>query len=61
MKMGAEMSEFTAGALGLAMIAAFLLVALGIKLALKRNSRGRGMLMILAAAVLIMNVMIATV
>jgi len=61
MKMGAEMSEFTAGALALAMIAAFLLGALGVKLVLQRKSRGRGMLMILAAAVLVMNVMIATV
>ena len=59
--MGVKMGEFASGALALAMIAAFLLAAVGIKLALKRGTRGRGLLMILAAAVLVMNVMIATV
>jgi len=47
--------------MALAMIAAFLLVAGGIKLALQREDRKRGVLMIVAALVLIMNVMIWTV
>ena len=47
--------------MALAMIAAFLLAAGGIKLALDRQSRGRGALMIVAALVLVMNVMIWTV
>ena len=59
--MGLGMDEFTSGALALAMLAAFVLIAGGIKLALKRETRGRGVLMIVAALVLVMNVMIATV
>ena len=55
------MEEVTSGAMALAMIAAFLLIAVGIKLALVRQTRGRGILMIGATAVLIMNVMIWTV
>ena len=55
------MDNFTSGALALAMLAAFVLIAGGIKLAMKRETRGRGVLMIVAALVLIMNVMIATV
>jgi len=47
--------------MALAMLAAILLLAAGIKLALKRATRGRGVLMIVAAAVLVMNVMIWTV
>ena len=43
------------------MIVAFLLAAGGVKLALKRQTRGRGALMIGAALVLVMNVMIWTV
>jgi high-affinity Fe2+/Pb2+ permease len=43
------------------MIAAFLLAAGGVKLALDRQTRKRGALMLAAAAVLIMNVMIWTV
>ncbi len=39
--------------MAIAMIAAFLLIVGGIKLALRRKSRGRGVLMIVAAAVLI--------
>ena len=45
----------------LAMVAGFLLLAGGVKLALARQTRGRGILMILAAIVLVMNVMIWTV
>ena len=55
------MSSFYSGALPLAMIAAFLLAATGIKLALARETRGRGALMIVAALVLVTNVMIWTV
>ena len=44
-----------------AMVAAFLLAVGGIKLALTRQTRGRGILMIIAAVVLVMNVMIWTV
>jgi hypothetical protein len=43
------------------MVAAFLLIAGGVKLVLKRPTRVRGVLMIVAALVLIMNVMIWTV
>jgi hypothetical protein len=61
MKTGLKMADVTSGAMALAMIAAFLLAAVGIKLALVRQTRGRGILMIAAAAVLVMNVMIWTV
>ena len=44
-----------------AMVAAFLLAAGGVKLALDRQTRGRGVLMIVAAAVIVMNVTIWTV
>ena len=55
------MSSFYSGALALAMIAAFLLAAAGTKLALARETRARGALMIVAALVLVTNVMIWTV
>ena len=55
------MVEFASVALALAMIAAFLLAAGGIKLALHPQTRSRGWLMLAAAAVLVMNVMIWTV
>ncbi len=48
-------------ALTVAMIAGFLLLAGGAKLAFDRQSRLRGILMIVAALVLVMNVMIWTV
>jgi len=44
-----------------AMVAAFLLLAAGVKLVLARQTRTRGVLMIVAAPVLAMNVMIWTV
>jgi hypothetical protein len=47
--------------MALAMIAAFLLIVSGVKLALTRQTRGRGILMIVAAHVMVMNVMIWTV
>lgn len=43
------------------MVAAFLLVIGGVKLALNRQTRSRGILMLAAAAVIVMNVMIWTV
>jgi high-affinity Fe2+/Pb2+ permease len=60
-KTGTKMDEVTSGAMALAMIAAFLLAAGGVKLARTRESRVRGVLMLVAAAVLITNVMIWTV
>ena len=60
-KTGSGMESFTSGAMALAMVAAFLLAAGGIKLVLAPRTRGRGWLMIAAAAVLVMNVMIWTV
>jgi high-affinity Fe2+/Pb2+ permease len=53
--------NFSSAAMALAMVAAFLLVAGGIKLILDRQTRVRGVLMIVAALVLVMNVMIWTV
>ena len=49
------------GALALAMIAAIVLIIFGVKLAMRPDDRKRGALMILAALVLIANVLIWTV
>ena len=49
------------GALALAMIAAFVLIFFGTKLALRGEDRQRGVLMVVAALVLIANVLIWTV
>ena len=46
--------------MGVAMIAALLLVAGGTRLALRKENRGRGLLMIAAALVLVGNVLIWT-
>jgi high-affinity Fe2+/Pb2+ permease len=54
------MEQLTSGAMALAMVAAFVLAAGGVKLALNRETRTRGWLMIAAAAVLVMNVTIWT-
>ena len=54
------MDEFASGAMALAMIAAFVLVIGGAKLALQPENRKRGLLMIAAAAVLVGNVLIWT-
>lgn len=48
-------------ALGFAMVAGFLLLAGGVRLLFSPQTRSRGALMILAAAVIVMNVMIWTV
>ena len=55
------MQNFSSVAMALAMVAAFLLVIGGIRLVRDRQTRTRGVLMIVAAAVMVMNVMIWTV
>ena len=55
------MEKFSSVAMTVAMIAAFLLLAGGVRLLLDRQTRSRGVLMIAAALVLVMNVMIWTV
>lgn len=55
------MQNFSSVAMTLAMIAAFLLLIGGVKLAIDRQSRLRGVLMITAALVIVTNVMIWTV
>ncbi len=47
--------------MAIAMLAAFLLLLGGAKLAFDRQTRGRGILMMIAALVIVMNVMIWTV
>ena len=54
------MSGLAAGMMAVAMIAAFLLIAGGVKLGLTAATRGKGVLMIVAALVLIGNVLIWT-
>jgi len=54
------MDDLASGAMGLAMIAAFLLAAGGVKLMLSKGDRKRGALMIAAAAVLVGNVLVWT-
>jgi high-affinity Fe2+/Pb2+ permease len=55
------MENYSSFAMAIAMVAAFLLIAGGVKLVLDRQTRVRGVLMIVAAVVLITNVMIWTV
>ena len=55
------MDDFSTFAVALGMIAAFLLLIGGAKLAPDRQTRTRGVLMIGAALVIVMNVMIWTV
>jgi len=55
------MGNFSSVAMAIAMVAAFLLVIGGVKLILDRQTRVRGILMVVAALVLVMNVMIWTV
>jgi hypothetical protein len=61
MKLAGKMQNFSSIAMAFTMVAAFLLLAGGAKLAFVRPTRTRGILMIVAAAVLIMNVTIWTV
>ena len=55
------MSNFSSLASAVEMVAAFLLIVGGVRLAMKRETRSRGILMVIAAAVIVMNVMIWTV
>jgi high-affinity Fe2+/Pb2+ permease len=55
------MQNFSSLVMAVTMVAAFLLTVGGVRLVLARQTRGRGILMILAALVMIMNVMIWTV
>jgi high-affinity Fe2+/Pb2+ permease len=55
------MENYSSFAMAVAMVAAFLLLAGGVKLVFDRQTRVRGVLMIVAALVLITNVMIWTV
>ena len=55
------MENYSSFAMAIAMVAAFLLLAGGVKLLLERQTRLRGVLMIVAALVLVTNVMIWTV
>jgi hypothetical protein len=55
------MENFSSVAMALAMVAALILIAGGIKLLRDPQTRLRGALMIVAALVLVMNVMIWTV
>ena len=55
------MAGLGATLMAIAMIAAFLLIFGGIKLARRKEDRGRGFLLIGAAAVVVMNVLIWTV
>ena len=55
------MTGFASAAMALAMIAAFVLAIGGARLAMRREDRKRGILMIVAALVLVGNVLIWTV
>ena len=55
------MTNFQSIVMALGMVTALLLVAAGVKLALSHQTRGRGILMIVAALVMVMNVTIWTV
>ena len=55
------MDKISGSVMALAMIASFLLLAGGVKLVRDRQTRTRGVLMVVAALVLVMNVMIWTV
>jgi hypothetical protein len=57
----ADLSGFSSAAMAIAMLAAFLLVIGGIKLMRAPGSRGKGVLMLIAAIVLIGNVAILTI
>ena len=55
------MTNFPSILMAIAMVSALLLTVAGVKLAVARQTRVRGILMVVAALVLIMNVMIWTV
>ena len=56
----AVLETFSATAMALAVICAFLLAVGGVRLMLAREARSRGALMLVAAAVLMINVLIWT-
>jgi hypothetical protein len=60
-KTGTRMTEISSAALALAMVAGFALAVGGVRMMRDRQTRGRGALMLVAALVLVMNVMIWTV
>ena len=55
------MEGFAAGAMAIAMIAAFLLTGGGLYLIFRRGERRKGALMLVAAAVLVANVAVWTI
>ena len=55
------MGNIASGALAITMIAAFLLLAFGIKQAVHRETRQRGLLMIACGVIFVANVLIWTV
>ena len=55
------MSDLSSIVMAMGMVSGFLLIAGGVKLAFAGQTRRRGILMIVAAAVIVMNVMIWTV
>ena len=55
------MNSFASAAMALAMIAAIVLAIGGVRLALRGGDRKRGILMVVAAAVLVGNVLILTI
>ena len=59
-KEGADLGDISSAAMAIAMIAAFLLILGGVKLMRRQDSRGKGVLMLVAAAVLVGNVLIWT-
>ena len=61
MKGVSELEGFAAAAMAIAMIAAFLLAVGGIQLMIRRGETQKGALMLVAAAVLVGNVLIWTV
>lgn len=55
-----ELDNLTSAAMAIAVIAAFLLVFGGVRLVRARSTRLQGVLMLVAAVVMLMNVMIWT-
>ena len=59
--MRGKMTNFSSVVMAIGMVSGFLLIAGGVKLMSDRQTRTRGVLMIVAALVIVMNVMIWTV
>ena len=60
MKGTAVLETFSSTAMALAVISSFLLAIAGVRLVLAKETRSRGALMLVAAAVLMINVLILT-